>query len=100
MLADMLKGIEKKQKELSPIQQRVKDHSIKFSKLNKAEELKLAQDIAGLGIPRLDDEYIALIVDLLPKNINELRMIFAGSKVNLAPESFDKIMDVLKKYAK
>lgn len=96
-LADTLKKLGK---DLDAIQQKVKDFAIKFSKLNKTEEAKIVDAIKKLGIPRLDEKYIALIVNLMPKNITELRTIFAGSPTNLTEENLQKIMDILKQYAK
>ncbi len=89
-----------KGKELSPVQQKVREFTTKFSKLGMTGERALVKDIAALNIPRMDGDHIALIVNLTPKNINELRTVFAGSAINLTEENLQKIMDVLGKHAK
>ena len=83
-----------------PIQQKVKDFAIKFHKLNKTNEAKVIKEITELDIPRLSKERIAEITNIMPKDVNELHIIFAGSKTTITQENTDKIMSVLKHYEK
>jgi DNA-directed RNA polymerase subunit F len=89
-----------KKEEITPIQQKVLDHSVKFSKLNKSEELKLVEELKALEVPRMTEEHIATMVNILPKSVNELRTVFAGSKTTIAPENLEKIQNTLSKYEK
>jgi len=70
-LGDLIKSVKKK--DLAPVHQKVGDYSTKFSKLNKDKSAKLKREISKLDIPRLDDEHITAIVNLLPKDMNELK---------------------------
>ena len=97
-LASEMKKIKKK--EIKSLQQKTGDYALKFSKLNKDREAKLYNDILALEIPRLDKEHVASIVNLLPKNETELKIIFSASKTTLAPENIVKILDTLNKYEK
>ena len=99
-LASTLKTLEKNQKQINPVQQKTKDYSIKFSKLNKSQESKLFEEIQKLDIPRISKEHIAEIISLLPKDVNELKTIFAGSKTTVTTENLDKILKALKQYEK
>lgn len=98
-LAEEMKPKSKKET-ITPIQQKVLDHSVKFSKLNKSRELKLFEELKALEVPRITEEHIATIVNLMPKSINELRTVFAGSKTTVAPENLEKIQQTVSKYEK
>jgi DNA-directed RNA polymerase subunit F len=97
-IADELKP--GKKEELIPIQQKAFDHAVKFSKLNKSQELKLSGELKALEVPRMTDEHIATIVNILPKTVSELKVVFAGTKTTIAPENIDKIQKILSKHEK
>lgn len=98
-IAETIKPKTKKE-ELEPIQQKVMDHSIKFSKLNKSQELKLTEELKSLEVPRMTEEHMVTIVSLMPRSISELKTIFAGTKTTIAPENIEKIQQTLGKYEK
>ena len=89
-----------KKEELIPVQQKAFDHAVKFSKLNKSQELKLSEELKALEVPRMTDEHIATMVNILPNTLNELKVVFAGTKTTIAPENIDKIQKILSKYEK
>ena len=89
-----------KKEELIPVQQKAFDHAVKFSKLNKSQELKLTEELKSLEVPRMTEEHIVTIVDLVPRSISELKTVFAGTKTTIAPENIDKIQKTLSKYEK
>ena len=60
------------------------------------KELKLVKAIKDLEIPLLTEANAIEIANILPKNLNELRTIFAGSKITVAPENLDKLFEVIK----
>ncbi len=97
-LASEMKKIKKK--EMKALQQKTGDYALKFSKLNKDREAKLYNDMLALEIPRLDKEHVASIVNLLPRNETELKIIFSASKTTIAPENIIKILETLEKYEK
>jgi DNA-directed RNA polymerase subunit F len=89
-----------KKEELIPVQQKAFDHAVKFSKLNKSQELKLTEELTALEVPRMNDEHIATMVNILPKTTSELKVVFAGTKTTIAPENINKIQKILSKYEK
>ena len=89
-----------KREEIPPIQQKVLEHATQFSKLNKSQEHKLIEELKTLEIPRITEEHIVTIVNILPRSINELKIIFAGSKTTITPENLEKILQTLRKYEK
>jgi len=98
-LAEELKPKNSKE-DILPIQQKVLDHSVKFSKLNKSQEPKLFKELEALEVPRITKEHIATIVNIMPKSVNELRTVFTGSKTTVAPENLEKIQKTIDKYEK
>ena len=94
---EALEAIEKKDKaSFEGIQQKVKDNIVKFSKLNKEKETKLIKDLKALNIPRLSDSHMAQIVTIMPKDVDELKTVFAGSKTTITKEDLDKIQSTIK----
>ena len=89
-----------KKAEIPTIQQKVLEHSAQFSKLNKSQEHKLTEELRALEVPRMTEEHIATIVNLMPKAVSELKTIFAGTKTTIAPENVEKIQQLLSKYEK
>lgn len=96
----ILEEREKKEKTLGGIAQTVKDSITKFSKLNKAQETKLIAALKGLNIARLTDAHIAQIATILPEDIDELKIVFAGSKTTLTQEDLEKIQSTIKQHGK
>ncbi len=100
ILGDIEKKLKKSKESLGRSQQRVMDSIIKFSKLNKEKETKLIKDLKALDIPRLSDSHIAQIVTIIPKDVDELRTVFAGSKTTITKEDLEKIQSTIKQYEK
>ncbi len=86
--------------DLLDMQNKMRIHAKDFSKLSKTDAEKLAKELKELGIIRLAQEQLIQIVSILPKDIAELRTIFAGEKTTIKPEDLQKILDVVKKFVK
>ena len=85
-----------KEKELGYEQKNALEHLRKFSKLS----MKKANDmIEELGkIERLKDRQKIIIANMLPKDMEDLRVLFAKEVVNLSDEDKKKILSIVKKY--
>jgi DNA-directed RNA polymerase subunit F len=81
-------------------QKLVWEHVSKFRKLGVRDSRKMVEDLRALEMRRLKEEFIVQIVDLVPKNLKELKSVFADSKSNLHNDELKQIMDVVKKYVK
>ncbi|PIO00333.1 hypothetical protein COT72_01350 [archaeon CG10_big_fil_rev_8_21_14_0_10_43_11] len=79
-------------------QKLVWEHVSKFKKLGVREARKLVEELQKLELRRLKDEHIIQIVDVLPKNLKELKSIFATAKFNLHEDEYKQIIDVVKNY--
>jgi len=92
---DILVKLEKSG-ELSGSQQRIRDFTAKFNKINKSEATKLIKDIEAAGIPRLTNDCVVEIVNLLPENESELKTVFVRNKLTVSKEGMDKILSIIK----
>jgi len=99
--ADIISELSKiKKGQITPIQQKVHDFAIRFSKINKAQKDRLVKELRALGIPTLTDAHICTIANLMPRDIVELRSIFTGTKTTITSENLQKVQEALKKYGK
>lgn len=56
---------------------------------------KLAKKIMELEIPRLREEQVLKIVDILPKSVEELKVVIAPYMVTISQENLKKIVDAI-----
>ncbi len=98
-IAEVHNAVSKRNDEERNYEQKlVWEHVSKFKKLGIREAKKLESELKSLELRRLKDEYIIQIVDILPKNIKELKSIFATSKFNLHEDEYQKIINIVKNY--
>ena len=86
-----------KEKELTYEQKLASEHLKKFSKMNFSDSKKFLEDLSG--VLRMSDETKIQILNILPKNPDELRMIFSREKFSLKEEEIKKILEIVKKYS-
>ena len=98
-LAKVLQGLGKKE-ERAEIQNKLIDYAKASARLKEDDAEKLREELRALDIATLAPEQIIQIIDILPQDLSELKSVFAGSKTNLSPEQFEKILGICKKYSK
>ncbi len=81
-----------KDEEKRPIHEYVKS----FVKISKADAEKLTKELHALNNPKLREEKIVKIVDLLPKDSEDLNKIF--NDVSLTEEESQAILTLVKEY--
>ena len=91
-----LEEIKKRDKELNFRANKVKEYLDMFTLMDikKTEELK--NKIISLNISRLKDRHIAKILDIMPKDIDSLKIIFAGENITIKQEDLDNILKAIK----
>jgi len=93
---EVLSSREKK-KELSYEQKLALEHLNKFTKLKHEEAKKLLEELSG--VLRMSQETMVQILNFMPKNADELRMIFSREKFSLKEDEINKILEIIKKYS-
>lgn len=98
-LKERLAEIKKRDKELSFRGKKAEEYLnvVVKSKEKKLNELK--EQLTRLEISRLKISQIIKIVDILPKDMDSLKIIFSGEATTLKLEDMTKILDTVKKYA-
>ncbi|MBS3172407.1 hypothetical protein J4438_02420 [Candidatus Woesearchaeota archaeon] len=59
---------------------------------------KITKELEDLQIQRLRPKHIALIINILPEDMDSLRAILTGENITLKDDDLKKIVDVVKKY--
>jgi len=93
---EILSSREKK-KELGYEQKLALEHLNKFTKLKPEEAKKLLEELSA--VLRMSQETVVQILNFLPKDPDELRMIFSREKFSLKEEEINKILEIIKKYS-
>ena len=68
----------------------------KFTKLSKKDALKLKEELTALGNVKIREEHIIKLVDILPKDAEDVNKIF--SDTGLTEEETNAILEITKKY--
>jgi DNA-directed RNA polymerase subunit F len=92
---EIMQKIEKT-KELSYEQKIALEHLKKFTKLKEEDAKKCLEELSK--VLRMSPETIVQIVNIMPKNPDEVRLIFAREKFSLKEEEINKILEICKKY--
>jgi len=80
--------------ELDPLQRRVLDYTLKFSKLPAEEAKKLVEELVESGLER---GIAVQIANCLPQSIEELRT-FLGRQRIISKETMENLMRIIEKY--
>jgi|TARA_Y100000310_G_scaffold344273_1_gene456133 DNA-directed RNA polymerase subunit F len=89
--------IKKRDKELNFRAKKVEEYINNVPKTKTYKELK--QDLESAGITRLRDKHITLIINILPTDIDSLRIILSSENLTLKQEDLEKILTIVKKHA-
>lgn len=86
-----------KDKKLGYEQNNALEYLRKFCKfpLKKAEDMVEALS----KIEKLKDKHIMNIVNNLPRDLDDLRLLFANDRVDLSQDDKKKILDIVKKFS-
>jgi len=97
--AEVKKVLEKKEKEkeLSYEQKNALEHLRKFSKISEKEANEMAEELGK--IERLREKHIISIINHLPQDPDDLRVLFANETVSISDEDRKKIISIVKKFA-
>ena len=71
-----------------------------FAHLSHNKATELSKKLKDLNITRLKDEYMVRIVDILPRNAEEVSLIFQGSNISISKKDTEQIVSVVQEYVK
>jgi DNA-directed RNA polymerase subunit F len=87
-------GEKEKGKEFAYEQKNALDHLRKFCKLPEKKYEKMVEDLKG--IEKLKAKHIVSIVNFMPENQNDLRVLFANERLVLTEDDKRKILKIVK----
>jgi DNA-directed RNA polymerase subunit F len=94
-VAEARKLLMDKAEELDPLQRRVLEYTIRFSKLDSESAFELTEKL--MKEADIDRGLAVQIVNAMPSTIPEIRT-FLGRQRIIAEESLNKILDIIDKY--
>lgn len=90
-----IEKIEAKDKELNFRAGRTKEYLNNFVTLDEAQEKDLKSKLEALNIPRMKEEHITKIIDILPQKIDGLKVLLQQFTITISNENMKKIMDTI-----
>ena len=91
-----LEAVKKRDKELNFRANRTEEYLNQIMTIKNADEL--FDKIAKLNIPRLKENHISKIIDIMPTTSNELKTVLQGYIITINNESIKKIVDLLNEF--
>ena len=96
-LKEKLEAINKRDKELGNKATKTLEYLNTFVSIKQKEADDVKKKIINLNIPRLKDRHIAKVIDIMPKDIDGLKLLFTGENITIKQEDLNKILEVIKK---
>ena len=93
---NILTKISKDRKEMLYEQKTALEHAQKFSKLSVKKTEELIKELNTIEI--INEIHAYKIADILPKNIDDLKAIFAKERISLGEAEGKKILEIVSKY--
>ncbi len=94
----VLGSLKKRDEELSFRGTKTEEYVNNVVMISKKQAEELSKKLIGLEIPRLKEEHIIKIIDILPRSEAELKVILQGYTITVSADSRKKIMDVVKDF--
>lgn len=99
-LKEEINKIEKRDKELGVRTAKTKEYIDMFVKLKQGEASELRKKLEKLDIPRLKEEQITKIIDLMPTSADALKSILQGYIITINKDNMKKIVDAVNSFVK
>jgi DNA-directed RNA polymerase subunit F len=94
-----LAAIKEKEGELNYRAGKTYEYLEQFAKLDAKEAKKLADELTKLEIPRVKEQHIIKLIDVLPTTAKDVKTVLQGYAVTVTNDNLQKIADVIVKYA-
>ncbi len=96
-LKGKLEAIKKRDKELGNKATKTMEYLGTFVKSKPKDMEETKKKVINLNIPRLRDRHITKIIDIMPQDIESLKLLFTGENITIKQEDLNKILEVIKK---
>ena len=99
-MKEELETINKRDKELNIRASKTVEYLNQFAKIKGNEAKELYEKIEKLKIPRLKEQHIKKIIDIMPKKVDDLKVVLQGYTLTINNENIKKIVGVITKSLK
>ncbi len=90
-----IEKIKKREKEPSIRVTKVDEYLNSLSHLSAEKEKKLTEHLKKLDIPRLKEEHIIKIADVLPRTVDDLKLTMQGYVISISNDNIKKIANAV-----
>jgi len=97
-LKQEVKRIKKRDKEPSFRVTKLEEYLNSFVELSVKDYKEAYEKLDKLSVPRLKDVHIKKMLDILPMNVDQLKVVLQGYSVTVSQDNMKKMMGVLKEY--
>lgn len=91
-LKGALSKLKKRDEELSFRAGKTDEYVGQVTQLNQKQSSELKKQIMALDIPRLKEEQVVKIVDLVPKSLAELKLVLQGYTLTVSNDNLNKVL--------
>ncbi|MBU0460465.1 MAG: hypothetical protein KJ597_04730 [Nanoarchaeota archaeon] len=95
----ILNKIQKRDEEMNYLSNKTKEYLDNFVLLSEKKKDELKKNLENLNLTRLKFEHIMKIVDFLPKNIEELKVVLQAYPLSMPKKDQEAIVKVVKEFA-
>ena len=99
-LKEEITAIKKRDKELGFRAVKTEEYLQTFGKLDTSKAKELYKKIDNLKIPRLRDLHLVKIIDVMPKTLEDLKVVLQGYTLTINNTNLKKIVDVINETVK
>ncbi|PIN69962.1 hypothetical protein COV94_02295 [Candidatus Woesearchaeota archaeon CG11_big_fil_rev_8_21_14_0_20_57_5] len=97
---EVLQAVQKRDDELSFRGQKTYEYLGQFKVLGAKQAAELRKKLEALSIPRLREQHISKIMDLLPGTLNECKNVLQGYTLTVTQDNMKKIVKVVAEFKK
>ncbi len=94
-LKEELKKIKKRDDALNFRAERTEEYLSQFVELKDKETKDLCKKIEALDVPRLKQEHIVKLVDILPVTPDEVKLVLQGYTITVTKENMKRVADAI-----
>ncbi|MBI2651350.1 hypothetical protein HYX01_02685 [Candidatus Woesearchaeota archaeon] len=95
-LKEKIAGVRQRDKEINFRAAKTEEHLEHITTLSNSSGL--FNKINEMGIPRLKEQHIHKIIDVMPATVNSLKVVLQGYTLSLSNDNMKKIVDTLNEF--
>lgn len=95
----ILENIKEHEKELGFRAQRTLEHLEAIGPLGSKKSKELENALTKLNIPRMKDQHVHKLIDVMPKTQDDVKLILQGYALTVTNDNCKKIADTVSEYA-